>query len=144
MSTSLLFTSILLVFTLSTSAQNTILGKWKSFDDKTKEAKSIVEIFERASKIYGRIIKTFPKPGANADPICSKCPPEDSRFNKKIIGMEIITDLTQDEDEFTDGQILDPEIGKIYKCKLWIKDGELQVRGYLGPFYRTQTWQRMP
>ena len=144
MSTSLLFTSILLIFTFSTSAQNTILGKWKSFDDKTKEAKSIVEIFERTSKIYGRIIKTFPKPGANADPICSKCPLEDSRFNKKIIGMEIITDLTQDEDEFTDGQILDPEIGKIYKCKLWVKNGELQVRGYLGPFYRTQTWQRMP
>ena len=144
MSKSLLFTSILLIFNFSTSAQNTILGKWKSFDDKTKEAKSIVEIFERASKIYGRIIKTFPKPGANADPICSKCPQEDSRFNKKIIGMEIITDLTQDEDEFTDGQILDPEIGKIYKCKLWVKNGELQVRGYLGPFYRTQTWQRMP
>jgi uncharacterized protein (DUF2147 family) len=134
----------LLFLAFSTYAQNSIVGKWKSFDDKTKEAKSIVEIFERSDKIYGRIIKTFPKPGASADPICSKCPSDDSRYNKKIIGMEIISDLALNEDEYSGGHILDPEVGKIYKCKLWIQNGELQVRGYLGPFFRTQTWQRIP
>ncbi len=136
-------TSIFLLFCLSLQAQ-TIAGKWKSFDDKTGELKSIVEIFERGSKIYGKIIKTFPKPGADADPICTKCPADDERFNKKIIGMEIIKEMTKDDDEYVGGSILDPEVGKIYRCKIWPEREELKVRGYLGPFYRTQTWQRVP
>jgi uncharacterized protein (DUF2147 family) len=135
--------SILILTCLSVQAQ-TIVGKWKSFDDKTGDLKSIVEIFERGSKIYGKIIKTFPKPGADADPICTKCPTDDDRFNKKIIGMEIIKDLVKDDDEYESGHILDPEEGKIYRCKIWLDKEVLKVRGYLGPFYRTQTWQRVP
>jgi uncharacterized protein (DUF2147 family) len=140
-----LFTTIciFLLSCLSLQAQ-TIIGKWKSFDDKTGELKSIVEIFERGSKIYGRIIKTFPKPGADADPICTKCPTDDDRFNKKVIGMEIIKEMTKDDDEYEGGSILDPEVGKVYRCKIWLEKEELKVRGYLGPFYRTQTWQRVP
>jgi uncharacterized protein (DUF2147 family) len=143
MSRPYLTTLILLFSYLSIQAQ-TIVGKWKSFDDKTGELKSIVEIFEQGSKFYGKIIKTFPKPGADADPICTKCPTDDERFNKKIIGMEIVKGLTKDDDEYEDGSILDPEVGKIYRCKIWLEKGELKVRGYLGPFYRTQTWQRVP
>jgi uncharacterized protein (DUF2147 family) len=135
--------TFILLLSLHSEAQ-TIAGKWKSFDDKTGELKSIVEVFERGSKIYGKIIKTFPKPGADADPICTKCPTDDERFNKKIIGMEIIKGLTKDDDEYEGGSILDPEVGKIYRCKIWLEKEELKVRGYLGPFYRTQTWQRVP
>jgi uncharacterized protein (DUF2147 family) len=137
-----LITSILF-FSLASDAQS-IAGKWKSFDDKTGELKSIVEIFERGSKIYGKIIKTFPKPGADTDPICTKCPSDDERFNKKVIGMEIIKEMAKDDDEYEGGSILDPEVGKIYRCKIWLEKEELKVRGYLGPFYRTQTWQRVP
>ncbi len=121
----------------------TILGKWKSFDDKTGELKSIVEVFERGSKVYGKIIKIFPKPGSEADPICIKCPTDDERFNQKVIGMEIMKGLVKDGDEYEDGFILDPEVGKIYRCKIWLEGNALKVRGYLGPFYRTQTWQRL-
>lgn len=138
-----ILTISIFLFSLHSEAQ-TVAGKWKSFDDKTGELKSIVEIFERGSKIYGKIIKTFPKPGADADPICTKCPADDERFNKKIIGMEIIKEMTKDDDEYEGGSILDPEVGKVYRCKIWLEKEELKVRGYLGPFYRTQTWQRVP
>jgi hypothetical protein len=37
-------------------------------------------------------------------------------------------------------QIMDPEDGKTYEAELWVEDGKLKVRGYLGFFYRTQTW----
>ncbi len=85
------FTTSLFCFVLMqyASAQTSILGTWKSIDDKTGEAKSIVEIYERGSKIYGKIIKIFPQKGVT-DPICTKCPKNDPRFNKKILGMEII------------------------------------------------------
>lgn len=122
------------------SAQGSIIGKWKSVDDNTGDPRSIVEIIEREGKIYGKIIKLFPKPEEDPDPICDKCSPEDGRFNKKIIGMEIIKEMSRDDDEYSGGSILDPEVGKVYRCKVWLDEGKLKVRGYLGPFYRTQTW----
>jgi uncharacterized protein (DUF2147 family) len=56
--------------------------------------------------------------------------------------MEIIKELVPDGNEFEGGDILDPEVGKVYSCKLWLEGGQLKVRGYLGPFYRTQTWEK--
>lgn len=129
------------ILSFSSVGQVSIIGKWKSIDEKTGEVKSIVEIFEKGSKIYGKIVKIFPK-GADTDPLCDKCPKDDDRFNKKIIGLEIIRDLKADGEEFEGGEILDPEVGKVYRCKLWLEKEELKVRGYLGPFFRTQTWQR--
>jgi uncharacterized protein (DUF2147 family) len=35
---------------------------------------------------------------------------------------------------------MDPDNGKVYTAEVWPEDGKLKVRGYLGPFYRTQTW----
>jgi uncharacterized protein (DUF2147 family) len=122
------------------SAQTSIIGKWKSVDDNTGDPRSIVEIIEREGKIYGKIIKLFPKPEEDPDPVCDKCSPEDARFNKKIIGMEIIKEMSLDDDEYSGGTVLDPEVGKVYRCKVWLEAGKLKVRGYLGPFYRTQTW----
>ncbi|MFZ6013633.1 MAG: DUF2147 domain-containing protein, partial [Bacteroidota bacterium] len=72
------------------------------------------------------------------------CPEEDYRYKKKVIGMEIIRDMALLDDAYTDGNILDPEVGKIYRCKLWLDGKDLKVRGYWGPFYRTQTWHRVP
>jgi uncharacterized protein (DUF2147 family) len=45
-------------------------------------------------------------------------------------------------DYYDEGDILDPEIGKIYRCKVWVEGNTLKVRGFWGPFYRTQTWQQ--
>ena len=132
----------LILFSFLANAQSTIVGKWKSVDDETNEIKSIVEIVEKSGVIFGKILKIFPKAGEDTDPICDKCPTDDGRFKKKIIGMEIIKDMKKSGDEYTEGSILDPEVGKIYNCKLWIEGNDLKVRGYWGPFYRTQTWHR--
>jgi uncharacterized protein (DUF2147 family) len=42
------------------------------------------------------------------------------------------------------GDILDPNNGKVYKLRLKPLDGgkALEVRGFIGPFYRNQTWIR--
>lgn len=123
-------------------AQAEISGKWKSFDDETQEAKSVVDIFEREGKYYGKIVRLFRKPTEDPDPICTECPPEDHRFNKKVIGMEILKDMEKIGTEFSKGTILDPKNGKIYTCKIWIEGSDLKLRGYWGPFFRTQTWKR--
>jgi uncharacterized protein (DUF2147 family) len=56
--------------------------------------------------------------------------------------MEILKDMKKTGTEFSEGTILDPKNGKIYNCKIWIENGDLKLRGYWGPFYRTQTWKR--
>ena len=117
-----------------------IIGKWKSIDDETNAPKSIVEITERNGKIYGKIIQLFRLPGEDPDPVCKECPTNIIRYNKKVLGMEIIQNMEPDGSEFSGGTILDPKVGKIYRCRIWVEGDKLKVRGYWGPFFRTQTW----
>lgn len=136
-------TAFLIVLAAGTLfAQGTIIGKWKTIDDNTGEPRSIVEILELEGKVFGRIVKIFPRPNLEPDPVCQKCSPDDPRFNKKIIGMEIIRNLVKSGAEYAGGDILDPENGRVYRSKIWLEGKDLKVRGYWGPFYRTQTWQR--
>lgn len=152
MKSSTFFQSVMIMlFTLSLSVVSygqddvSIIGKWKTIDDETGNPKSIVEIFQKDDgKFYGKIIKLFRKEGEDPDPVCDKCDEEDARYNQKLIGMEIITELEKDDDfEYEDGEILDPKNGKVYDCKLWVEDGKLQVRGYVLFFHRTQEWLRV-
>ena len=117
------------------SGRTTALGYWKTIDDETGEAKSIVKIYEVDGKYYGRVDRLLLKPGA----LCDKCEGED--HNKPIEGMVFVWGMSADGDaEYSGGKIFDPAKNKTYRCSMWIKDGKLMVRGYLGPFYRTQTW----
>lgn len=117
-----------------------VFGKWKTIDDETDEAKSIVEIYQQNGKLYGKIVKLFRKADEDPDPVCSAC--EGAKNGKKIRGMVIIEGLSKekDGDAWSGGTILDPAKGKVYKCKIWLEKGQLKVRGYVGIFFRTQTW----
>ena len=129
----------LLLFIFSANAQS-IIGKWKTIDDETGKAKSIVKIYKKGGKYYGKIVEILdPTKRKNK---CTLC--KDSRKDQSILGMEIIKDLEQDDDEFEDGTILDPNNGKIYDCKIWLEGKDtLKVRGYVMFYYRTQTWHRV-
>ena len=124
----------------SAVGQNIVIGKWKTIDDSTGEPRSIVDVYERGGKVYGKITKLYRKPGEDPDPVCDDCETDNPRFMKKIIGMEIMEGLVKDDGEYGGGFILDPENGKVYRCKIWVEDNQLKVRGYIGPFYRTQNW----
>ncbi|MEQ9466335.1 MAG: DUF2147 domain-containing protein [Ekhidna sp.] len=118
-----------------------IVGSWKTIDDESGRPRSIVEIYERNGDYFGKITKLFREPEEDPDPVCEEC--EDHRKGQKVIGMEIITKMkyNKNDQEYHKGEILDPENGNIYDCKLWIdEEGKLKVRGYLLFFYRTQTW----
>ncbi|MFY0601226.1 MAG: DUF2147 domain-containing protein [Cyclobacteriaceae bacterium] len=128
------------LITIETFAQS-VVGKWKTIDDNTGKARSIVEIYEKDARYFGKIVKIYFEPGDDTDPICDLC--SDDRKDQKIIGMEIIRDMkfNAKTNELSGGEILDPEEGKLYDCKIWTdEDGSLNVRGYLYFFFRTQTW----
>lgn len=118
-----------------------IEGKWKTIDDETGKAKSIVEITKNSKGQYiGKIVQLLAKPENNT---CVKC--TDDRKNKPLIGLEIIRGLNKDGNEFTDGTITDPKSGKTYKCTIKREGDKLNVRGYVGfsLIGRTQTWHKV-
>ncbi len=126
-------------FIFSAFAQRTSpVGKWKTVDDNTGETKSVVEIYEKGGKLFGKVLELFDPPKPN--PVCEECDTDDPRNMKPIVGLELIRNLEKDGNQWEGGDILDPENGKVYRCKIWVEDGKLQVRGYIAFFYRTQTW----
>lgn len=135
----LLATFVLSLFSVMSFAQ--IEGKWKTIDDETKQAKSIVEIYKKSDgKYYGKVSQLLIKP---ADPNCTSC--KDDRKGKPILGLEIIRGLAKDGDEFTGGTITDPKTGKTYKCTITKSGDKLNVRGYMGVSIlgRTQVWHKV-
>jgi uncharacterized protein (DUF2147 family) len=130
---------------LSAWAQNTPVGVWKTIDDETKKEKSLVRITE-AGGVFGGKIEKLLDPDAKPDAKCDKC--TDERKDQPVLGMVILRNLKQDADDkevWAGGEILDPNNGKTYRARLKPIDGgkRLEMRGYLGPFYRTQVWQRV-
>jgi len=134
----------LLLSNLLFAQHEDITGLWKTIDDETGRVKSVVKIYIKDGKLYGDVVKLFRLPDEDPDPVCDKCDDDDPRKDQKILGMTIITDMVYDKDDndWEDGEILDPKKGKVYDCKLWVENGKLQVRGYVLFFHRTQEWLR--
>lgn len=119
-----------------------VTGKWKTIDDETGDAKSIVEIYENDGKIYGKVVEILNPDRQDAK--CMDCPGSDN--GKPVKGLVIIKGLEKDGDEYNDGKILDPQSGKLYKCLIELEEpNKLKVRGYIGfsLLGRTQYWQRV-
>lgn len=131
----------LLIVAFSTQAQS-VLGKWKTIDDATGDAKSIVEITERNGRIYGKVVELLNPAMKNLK--CKDC--EGTDKDKPVLGIEVIKGLRKDGDKYTDGKILDPSSGKLYKCTVSFDGADkLKVRGYVGisAFGRNQIWHRV-
>jgi len=64
-----------------------------------------------------------------------------------MIGLVFLRGLAADGGEYTGGTIMDPNNGKVYKCKLEVVEGgtKMKVRGFLGVSLlgRTQIWHRV-
>ncbi|MDR5750899.1 MULTISPECIES: DUF2147 domain-containing protein [unclassified Caballeronia] len=130
--------------TLAAAQMNSPVGVWQTIDDHTGQAKAVVEIVEDGNgTLSGKIVKGL---GENDKPErrCTAC--TDARKDQLIKGMTFITGMKQDGDEWQGGQILDPESGKLYKCKMHLEEGgqKLVVRGFIGVSLlgRSQTWIR--
>ena len=120
-------------------------GKWKTVSDTTGKETSIVRIWKENDKLFGKVEVVLPQEGQDPNPLCNKC--QGKKKDQPITGMMILWDLTQNDEGWDGGYILDPDDGKSYNCKLRVVDNgnKLEVRGYIGfsLLGRTQTWQRV-
>ncbi|WP_431098384.1 DUF2147 domain-containing protein [Polaromonas aquatica] len=125
-------------------AQNTPVGLWRGFDEKTGEPKVEVRIAEAGGVLNGKVEKRL-SAGVKPDDVCTEC--TDDRKDKPRLGLEIIRGAKKspDGDVWEGGKILDPENGKSYSLRMTPVEGgkKMEVRGSIGPFGRTQTWVRV-
>lgn len=129
---------LLVSFTLSSQ---TIFGKWNSKNDETGKIDSVVEVYEKDGKAFAKIVDIKNPDRKNA--VCDAC--EGENKNKPILGLNILTGLEKDGDEWSGGKILDPRNGKIYKCYIKLEgDDKLKIRGYVGfaLMGKTTYWER--
>lgn len=136
------FLVALFLFATTIFAQSPLLGEWITVDDATGEHKSVVNVYQADNGLYyGTIIELINNDGQEA--LCTECTGAD--HNQPIIGLTIIRDMQLKDGELRGGKVLDPDNGKFYYAKMFIKDGKLVLRGSLdkaGVLGRSQTWLR--
>jgi uncharacterized protein (DUF2147 family) len=123
-------------------AADSPIGLWKTIDDKTGAARAIVRIYEQHGLLFGKIEGSF-TPGAEHR-VCAVC--DDERKDQPMLGLIIIRNMKHTDDEYSGGDILDPDTGRVYRCKMHVEGGtRLVLRGYIGfsLLGRNQTWQRV-
>lgn len=128
-------------------SQATPAGLWKTVDDATGQARSLVRINEAAG-VFEATLEKLLDPATPPDKLCDKCPGE--LHNRPLVGLPILRGVKRaegvDPPRWDGGTILDPANGKDYKVRLTLVDEgrRLQVRGYIGTpmFGRTQVWVR--
>lgn len=124
-------------------AQHSPVGLWNTISDVDGKPTGVVEIRQTRGELVG-IVRAILVPADHDDSICGKCSGE--LKNRPIIGLEILRHMRPHGDEWSGGEILDPESGKTYKAKIRLTDDgkTLIVRGYIGfsLFGRSQRWVR--
>tara|TARA_R110001632_G_scaffold183431_1_gene303529 strand:- start:3561 stop:3998 length:438 start_codon:yes stop_codon:yes gene_type:complete len=135
------FSSFFIFLMAFTSYSQTIFGTWNSFDEETNKIESIIEVYKKEGKAYAKII--FITDPEKRSATCTAC--KGKLKDTPILGMDILSGLEKDDDEWSGGRILDPKNGKEYKCYIKLKDDTtLKLRGYIGIslFGRTAIWKR--
>ena len=132
-----------LCLSVGMNAQNSIVGDWMTVDDATGQNFAIVTIYQGADGLYyGKITKMLM---GGDDLKCVACVGEDA--NAPITGMIILRGMHMENGELRGGKVLDPNNGKFYYGKVYLKDGKLVLRGSLdklGVLGRNQTWLPAP
>jgi uncharacterized protein (DUF2147 family) len=136
---------LLFLFTqLAFAGEHTAAGLWKTIDDTTGKPRSLIRITENQGE-FSAVVEKGLRETDTGEAVCDKC--KDERKGKKIIGMTIAKGLKQNGNKYEGGEILDPENGKTYKCKMTLDEtgNNLEVRGFIGISLlgRSQTWHRV-
>jgi len=130
----------LLLLSMMTFAEPTVSGYWKSIDDQTGEVTAFWKLEIKDNRLLGYLVNY---PGMNPDNVCIQCTGELQEFFEKPISDTAWLNLSKNRNGiWQEGYIIDSGKGEKYKAKVWIEDGNLMMRGYVGFFFRTQTWVR--
>jgi uncharacterized protein (DUF2147 family) len=134
---------LILLFPMMAVAQvkaSDVTGKWI-----TEEVKSVVEIYEKDGKYYGKIIWLKDSNGDDGLPKKDKENPDASLRNRSISGLVVMSGFTFNGKSWEGGTVYDPESGNTYSGNMKLRSADvLDLRGYMGVSLlgRTATWYR--
>ncbi len=139
----LLIVCFLMAFSSLAYADSSPVGLWKTIDDATNKPRSLIRISDKNGELIAIIEKGL-LPDDSPNDTCDKCTGE--RKGKPLIGMIIMDGMKAKGDALEGGHILDPDNGKVYKCKIKLDSTgkQLEVRGFIGfsLLGRSQIWMR--
>ena len=120
-----------------------ICGRWIS-----SEKDLIVEVYKIGEHFKAKVVWFRDDPNAPMEESCDKKNPDPALRSRKIIGMEVLSDLKYHEESHTweDGKVYDAQHGKEWNASAFIdKEGLLKVKGYwhLKLFGCTMTFKKV-
>ena len=131
-------------------------GFWISVDEKTEKATAGWEIYTIGNKLFGKILSVAGHPqdvkATNCNDSYKDFPAAGKVNQMTVVGTPWIFSLSMDKPgAWSGGNIIDPDNGKMYKCKITYRprDGKkymtdvLEMRGEIGlGIGRSQYWRR--
>ena len=135
-----LLPGLLIAFVFSANLNAQVTGMWMVPDEHDGIVKSIVEIYEKDNKYYGRVSQVL---DSSRHTHCENC--VGVLKDKPLTGMQILDDLTKTYNGGKDGTVLNPGSGKTYSCYIELESPDLlKLRGYIGmpAFGKTLYWSR--
>jgi len=138
----LLFVLLAFTFVIAKAQvkQGDVCGKWI-----TENGKSVVEIFEKDGKYFGKIIWLKEALDETGNPKKDTKNPNKTMQSQEIKGLVILKNFVFDGKMWDEGSVYDPESGNTYSGNMKLKSNDvLELRGYMGisMLGRTATWVR--
>lgn len=145
----LLFTFAFIMLANMAFCQNAdkVKGYWI-----TEKGTSQVWIYKaKNGDYYGKIV-WLEEPNEDGAPKKDKENPDDDLKDRPLLDLLLLRGFEYDNDdmEWENGTIYDPESGKTYDCYMWFEDGDynnLKIKGFvMGMRFigRETTWRREP
>ena len=136
-----ILTLAMLAMPLAAAFAQDVIGKWK-----LEDGTAIVEVYKQGEVYNGKIVWLQTPTEADGSPVVDSNNPDKSLRSRKIIGLNMLSNLKKNSGEYTGGSIYDPGNGKTYNCSMKVDGDVLHVRGSLdkkGLLGRTMDWFRV-
>ena len=131
---------LVMLASLSTYAQD-VVGKWK-----LEDGTAIVEVYKQGDVFNGKIVWLEKPTEDDGSPAKDDNNPDSKLRSRELIGLNMLSGLKKDGNEYSGGSIYDPGNGKTYNCSMKVEGDVLKVRGSLdkrGLLGRTMDWFRV-
>jgi uncharacterized protein (DUF2147 family) len=101
-----------------------------------KDAK--IEIYKKGDRYFGKSIWV-------ATPKKDIENPDKHLRQRDLLGVNLLTNFSYDDGDYSGGEVYDPANGKTYSCKISFTGQNLKVRGYIGISLlgRTEIFERV-
>ena len=132
---------ILMIMPIAAAFSQDVIGRWK-----LEDGTAIVEVYKSGDSFNGKIVWLEKPEGPDGKPALDNNNPDKNLRSRELMGLNMLSGLKKDGDEYTAGKIYDPGNGKTYNCSMKVEGDVLKVRGSLdkkGLIGRTMDWFRV-